>query len=440
MPTRHAAILRELAATRARHRRDVVAAVAGVVFVFTGAVFLLGFTPRILAPLLLLSLASAASLGLALKGRAVAGFWLLAAVLTATLVDAHAFLRVTELAPAYTPLLVALGATILPRRQIGALFVCLLVAVVGMRAAHPVDALWVATTLDSITLLVATSTIVAVDRLRVQRDARHLKDALVELRDATDRAEQSASAARAASDAKSDFLARASHELRTPINAILGYAELIGEEGTAPDAEQDIDSIVASARNLLHLVDDLLDLSRVEAGRIELHPERVRLTELVAPTVRAAEPLARRNGNVLTVEVSDAETELDVGRVRQVLANLLSNAARFTEGGRIRLAVHATDETVELEVTDTGIGIRPERLPLLFQPFVQAERDTSYRYGGTGLGLAITDRFVRAMGGRVDVQSTVGAGSRFRVTLPRWLGAPSAGPPAITTSGSAASH
>ena len=225
---------------------------------------------------------------------------------------------------------------------------------------------------------------------------------------------------------KSHFLASMSHELRTPLNAIIGYSEMLEEEAAElgkPSFAQDLQKIHVSGRHLLGLIDDVLDLSKIEAGRMQMFAERLDVTALVAGIVAVAEPLMKKNNNRLVVEANGALGTLntDVTKVRQVLLNLLSNSAKFTERGTITLAALADPDgtSVAFSVRDTGIGMTPEQLGRLFQEFSQAEAGTYRNYGGTGLGLAVSRKLAHILGGDVLVESTPGVGSTFTFTVPR---------------------
>ncbi len=232
-----------------------------------------------------------------------------------------------------------------------------------------------------------------------------------------------------ASRLKSEFLANMSHELRTPLNSVIGFAEMLADGKLGPlqgKQKEFLDDIAGSGRHLLQLINDVLDLSKVEAGRMELHPEPIDLPALLNSTVDSLRGLAARKHITLEVE-SDPALEplvLDPVRLRQVLYNYLSNGIKFTEsGGRVRVrAKPAGPEHFQLEVEDSGIGIRPEDLPSLFQTFKQLDASTSKRFPGTGLGLALTKELVARQGGQVGVRSTPGQGSTFFATLPRVTG------------------
>ena len=228
--------------------------------------------------------------------------------------------------------------------------------------------------------------------------------------------------AEAASRAKSTFLANMSHELRTPLNAIIGYSELVEEEHAEgnPQMEADLGKIKSSGRHLLSLISDLLDLSKVEAGKMALVLEEVELSEVIEAAAQTARPLARVNRNRLEVELADVgAVTTDTKRLKQILLNLLSNAAKFTEDGVITLSAELVGEQIVLGVRDTGVGMSEEVLARVFDEFVQADASVAIRYGGTGLGLPLCRRLVALLGGEVSVESGVGVGTRVTVSLPR---------------------
>lgn len=225
-------------------------------------------------------------------------------------------------------------------------------------------------------------------------------------------------AAEEANTAKSRFLATMSHELRTPLNAVIGYAELIEEESGKGPIADDADKIRASARQLLGVIDVILDLSKLESGAIALEREQVDADAVLAQLREAAPPLAALNGNTLTIESGTlGQAEIDLRRVHQCLMHLVSNAAKFTKNGAIHVggARTSADGRVRLSftVTDTGIGIGAAQQARIFDPFEQADGDADRRFEGTGLGLTLVRRLAQLMGGGVSVESTPGEGSVF---------------------------
>jgi CheY-like chemotaxis protein len=230
-----------------------------------------------------------------------------------------------------------------------------------------------------------------------------------------------------ANQSKSQFLANMSHELRTPMNAIIGYSEMLMEE--AEDLEQeafipDLQKIHGAGKHLLSLINDILDLSKIEAGRMELYLENFEIGTLVNDVVATINPLVAKNGNNLTINCAEnlGIMHADLTKVRQSLFNLLSNASKFTENGTITLTVSRQNiderDWIQFQVSDTGIGMTPEQMGRLFQAFTQADASTTRKYGGTGLGLAITKKFCQMMGGDIMVESLSGKGSTFTVQLP----------------------
>ncbi|MCB9419366.1 MAG: GAF domain-containing protein [Ardenticatenaceae bacterium] len=235
-------------------------------------------------------------------------------------------------------------------------------------------------------------------------------------------------AAESASQTKSAFLANMSHELRTPLTAIIGYSELLREE--SPDLDRDtlinrLEKIEVSAHHLLGVINDVLDMSKIEAGRTELYLETVNIRELIDNVLITVDPLIKNSSNQLSLNLAQnlGRITVDQAKLRQIIMNLLSNAIKFTHDGHITLSVNretSADKTdwLYFEVCDDGIGMTPSQAENLFQPFMQADSSTARNYGGTGLGLAISQRFCQMMGGKITVISQPGEGSCFTVHLP----------------------
>ncbi len=251
-------------------------------------------------------------------------------------------------------------------------------------------------------------------KVQEQRDAlQSLTDELTHARDQ----------AFAASQAKSAFLANMSHELRTPLNAIIGYSELLLEETSDRDKQtlKDLERISSAGKHLLNLINDVLDISKIEAGKMQLMPEVFDVKPMINETASMVSPMVKNNNNHFTYQINDPSLTMcsDVTRVKQILFNLISNACKFTRNGDIHLEVDVDRyNMVNFKVIDTGIGIDEAQVERLFTEFVQADDSTTREYGGTGLGLAICRRFCRLMGGDIIVESELGSGSTFTARLP----------------------
>jgi signal transduction histidine kinase len=255
--------------------------------------------------------------------------------------------------------------------------------------------------------------------------ASRLSGALESAQSARREALAARDAAESANRTKSAFLANMSHELRTPMNAIIGYSEMLIEEaedrkleGFAPD----LNRIRTAGKHLLSLISDILDLSKIEAGKMTLFVEEFEVDAMVRDVVSTIQPLVEKNRNALEVSVSPecGLMRADLTKVRQTLFNLLGNAAKFTENGTVRLSVSRSPDAGRMifEVEDSGIGITDEQMGRLFQAFSQADDSTTKKFGGTGLGLVISSKFSQLMGGGITVRSTPGKGTTFRVDLP----------------------
>jgi signal transduction histidine kinase len=230
-----------------------------------------------------------------------------------------------------------------------------------------------------------------------------------------------------ASMAKSEFLAKMSHEFRTPLNAIIGYSELLKEEMEETEEMEflgDLDKIHGAAKHLLALINDILDISKIEAGKMELHIETFEVQHLIEEVLGTIRDQVERNGNLLALEYANnpGTMKSDPVKLRQILLNLIGNSGKFTKDGHVILQVSRfktqDSDWLRVRVKDTGIGISHDDQRKLFQTFTQADGSTTRKYGGTGLGLAISQRFVHMMGGHITVESSPGKGSTFQLELP----------------------
>ncbi|TXN00412.1 response regulator [Methylobacterium sp. WL64] len=257
-----------------------------------------------------------------------------------------------------------------------------------------------------------------------------LRTSQAALEDARRDAEAAREAAEDANRAKSSFLANMSHELRTPLSAVIGYSEMLEEEAEELGQDsllKDLGKIKANAKHLLGLINDVLDLSKVEAEKMETYAEDIDVDVFVRDAAGTVDALVGKKGNRLVIDLGDGlgGARTDATKLRQCLFNLLSNAAKFTEAGTITLRVRRNaipeGDRLTFSVEDTGIGMTSDQVDRLFQRFVQADGSTTRRFGGTGLGLALTKAFAELLGGGITVESDIGRGTRFILTVPATL-------------------
>lgn len=260
------------------------------------------------------------------------------------------------------------------------------------------------------------------------RSQSKLKEQKLKLTTAMTKLEEARDIAIEASEAKSRFLANMSHEIRTPLNAIIGYTELLPEEfevSATPQALEDLEKVQNSGKQLLDLVNDILDLAKIEAGKDYVNYSLIHLKLMVSETVDVIRPLLNKNNNTIIINHPNDVKEVlsDPGKLRRCLINLLSNASKFTKDGTITLSIHKKNMSgrnyILFSVSDTGIGMTDEEMGRIFEYFTQADETTTRRFGGSGLGLTITRKLIRLMEGDIKVSSEKGKGSTFTIMLPQ---------------------
>jgi signal transduction histidine kinase len=263
-----------------------------------------------------------------------------------------------------------------------------------------------------------------VNALRQQRLSRENKRLVDDLQRSNKLLFEANRQLRAATEAKSIFLAHMSHELRTPLNAIIGFSDLLigGIGGEINNKQrQCLEDILSSGKHLLSLINDILDLSKVEAGKIDIRPESLRLADVVDDAVTTVKTMIDESKHELAISIAEDLPPVygDRNRLKQILLNLLSNAIKFTpDGGKISLETSREDDFCKVSMVDNGIGIRKEDQTCIFEPFTQLDTQPGERKQGTGLGLALTKQLVELLGGKIWVESEYGKGSRFSFTIP----------------------
>jgi signal transduction histidine kinase len=334
-----------------------------------------------------------------------------------------AFMHITspaaDTAPYYaTPILLLTLSMLASRWRVPVLVVGMSLLVVIRSLSTVPDPYWTSHTADLLIVVGTSSAVLMVVRSQWSITLAQLQATVADLERARSEAVHLQAVAEAANASKSRFLANMSHELRTPLNAVLGYAEMIAEEADDEGIRSDASRIEGAGRHLLGIVDDVLDLARVENGGRTPSPTSFCIRQLMEQLATWMRPQLEARGNRIVLEVPEVTVSADPLMVRQIVLNLLSNANRFSEGSPVGVSARVSGADLCLVVADRGIGMSADQLARVREPFVQATERTALEYGGTGLGLTLVDRFTQLMGGSVEIRSTPGGGTSVCVELP----------------------